>query len=286
MKFFKNWYLGWSKDRDGLGFLTPSGTNTAALKRKKTVDSWSNKGSTTELNMNPMKGFYLNGVRGNTGISIVDPRGYRLELKENAVNYLILNTTIIDGFIIEPCVWMRSGPDNYLVPTSSNEFKTAMNNMEQGKTESSTSSVKKKLSAKEMIPGQVYSSNKTTYMFLGKVDIDYNRVDVAYENTRRYYGRKLKLTPKGNSELLTGTAFMSIIGYMQSPTKFKPYSSSVTFTKNRPTVYQKENVEFNKTIDEIISEKVSNISYLDNKGIVEGNIFDEDYIYIVDVRSK
>lgn len=135
MNFFDKMYVGLSRNRYSrsddprvLGFAVPYGTTKAEKKRMETVDRW--KDSETEartLDNTPIRGFKLVDVvsrysTSNKLFRIQDPRGFELEIPADNLLDIAMNSTIVNGEIIEECVWATSGK-LYLIPSSSCEYK-------------------------------------------------------------------------------------------------------------------------------------------------------------------
>ena len=139
-------YVGFRLDGETLtGFLTPDGTDAAAAKRKETVDSWA-KGyiwSKVEkvipskvFDNKPLSGFTIE-KRLNRGGSwygnqdkwkVDDPRGFQLEIAGTNLQNIIECTDISKGVIQGECIWGREGPNNVLIPVSTDLYKDAMKN--------------------------------------------------------------------------------------------------------------------------------------------------------------
>lgn len=141
IKIPSEWYAGFTKSKTGLPvvYMAPNGTDVASSKRINTVKRYSGGEHgipDTVLPNTPVCGFKIlkNQSGGyNTG-SIVwrieDPRGFQSEIPSGNLNQLLALTTIDHGEILESCVWARDGKDNVLLPTNSEEYKTAVKNTE------------------------------------------------------------------------------------------------------------------------------------------------------------
>ena len=118
MKFFDKMYVGFSRQRYTnaeeprvLGFAVPYGTTAAEKKRIETVDGWRDKTIDVRVMDNaPTRGFKLIEVVSRYSTSdklfrVQDPRGLELEISaENLLN-IVLSSTIVNGEIIDECVW-------------------------------------------------------------------------------------------------------------------------------------------------------------------------------------
>ena len=139
-------YVGMVKrqtEKIPLGFITPWGNDAAALKRIATVDSWAKQGrygnkslpSMTIDNV-PMNGFKMTtDIRSSSygGVDkwrIEDPRGFELEITSHNLAQLLSVGMIDRGEIMDTCVWARSGQQNVLLSTNTDEYKAAVKNTE------------------------------------------------------------------------------------------------------------------------------------------------------------
>ena len=137
-------YVGMVKrqtEKIPLGFITPWGNDAAALKRIATVDSWARQGhygnkslpSMTIDNV-PMNGFRMTtDIRSSSygGVDkwrIEDPRGLELEITSHNLAQLLSVGMIDCGEIMDTCVWARSGQQNVLLSTNTDEYKAAVEN--------------------------------------------------------------------------------------------------------------------------------------------------------------
>jgi hypothetical protein len=133
LKFFDKLYVGFSKrsgntEDDLLGFATPDGNDKAAEKRKATVDGWRSKDIEPKIVANePRMGFKIldsrRRYRGNKVFRVYDPAGFELEISAENLCDLIDRSIINKGDILDQLVWGRLGAANYLIPSSSEEYK-------------------------------------------------------------------------------------------------------------------------------------------------------------------
>jgi len=155
IKFPTHHYVGFqarpSVDELPLGFMTPDGTDKAAIKRKATVDNWArgygygaqnqaeDKLPAQTYENKPMIGFKLGrNVRhgygwgqGNVKWRIEDPRGFELEITSPNLAQIMAFSTIEKGEILEECIWARLGAENILVPVDSDVYKNTVRNTER-----------------------------------------------------------------------------------------------------------------------------------------------------------
>lgn len=136
-------YLGmvWHSDSVPLGFLTPDGKDTAAKKRKDTVDSWVNRSlspkdkttiRTCSISNRPLCGFKLQkSTRRHTTSNVVwrvlDPRGFEIEISSENLMDILDNCSIINSEIIEEMIYCRESSNNILLPTNMELYKKAAN---------------------------------------------------------------------------------------------------------------------------------------------------------------
>lgn len=155
IKFPDKHYIGFqarpSHDEVPLGFMTPDGTDKAAIKRKETVDNWAKGGGyfgrneaqdklpPQSFDNKPLIGFKLGrNVRhgygwgqGNVKWRIEDPRGFELEITSPNLAQIMGFCTIQEGEILEECIWARMGNENILVPVNSDVYENAIKNTER-----------------------------------------------------------------------------------------------------------------------------------------------------------
>lgn len=136
IKFPEKYYVGFQKNRYSkeesfrmLGFATPNTGDYAFKKRKATVDGWSEKDLTPlDMENKPVHGFKIVDAvsrysTDNKKFRIEDPRGFELEISVYNLFDIITKHTIVQGTIMEPMLWGRSGQDNYLISSASEEYK-------------------------------------------------------------------------------------------------------------------------------------------------------------------
>lgn len=136
IKFPAQYYVGFQKQRYSnaenfrmLGFATPNTGDYAFKKRKATVDGWSEKDLTAlDMDNKPTHGFKIVDAvsrysTDNKKFRIEDPRGFELEISVYNLFDIISKHTIVQGTIMEPMLWGRSGQDNYLISSASEEYK-------------------------------------------------------------------------------------------------------------------------------------------------------------------
>lgn len=164
-------YIGYHKAEEGgtpLAFITPNGTDKAALNRIDTVQRWSSghQGAGKDLCKvidNPaMSGFRIaddivkRWSTQNVLWRIFDPRGFQLEISSGNMAYILGNGEVKNGEIIGEMRWCRNGSTNYLLPVTSPEYLTYQEN-----------SMAKRVSTKDLVKGDIIllgGSDQVTYL--------------------------------------------------------------------------------------------------------------------------
>jgi len=151
IRFFEDAYVGIRplepNEEIPLAFLTPDGTDSAAKKRKETVNDWTDprrRGGKAEFKTfknEPISGFkILSSVTrwstSNKLFRVVDPRGFQLEISANNLVKILLCTSVDKGIINGDCVWARDrdSGNNILIPVGSEEYQEAMKNLKMSKS--------------------------------------------------------------------------------------------------------------------------------------------------------
>lgn len=180
-----------------LGFITPWGEDAAAKKRMSTVDSWANQRYHGNIalpamvieNM-PMGGFKMTSDIRSTSYGgsdkwrIEDPRGFELEITSENLAQLLSVGMIDRGEIVDTCVWARNGQSNVLLSTSTDEYKSAVENTEVSEMKADWKDVK--------IGNTVLLQNNVTGVWLGRMHGVY--VETGYnEDSER---NQLRVTDK------------------------------------------------------------------------------------------
>lgn len=123
-----------------LAFITPYGDDVPSKKRMETVNNWcmgygsKPKNVKTEVIDNiSLSGFKISKEIRRWSTSngvwrIEDPRGFELEITSGNMAYLIAECQIQNGTIANQLIWCRDGSYNYLLPTSSEEYKSYTKN--------------------------------------------------------------------------------------------------------------------------------------------------------------
>jgi hypothetical protein len=169
-------YVGLNFRQEGklpLAFMTPHGTDAASAKRMASVDRWcsqyrnKNKGLKPMVMDNvPMTGFAITKDIRTTNYGgldhwrIEDPRGFELEISSGNLAQLISVGTIENGVILDSCVWARSGGNNILLSTSTQEYKDAVVTTQIANSKASWRDVK--------LGNRIVLQNTVSGIYLGK----------------------------------------------------------------------------------------------------------------------
>jgi hypothetical protein len=271
IKIPDNHYVGFSKrgeEEIPLGFMTPDGTDAAAIKRKGTVDSWANPGHSGRKGIpsksfanKPMTGFKMGrSVRhgggwgqGNVKWRIEDPRGFELEISSPNFAQIIAVSTLENGEILEKCVWGRLGSDNILIPVSSDVFKAA---------EANTARLNKSASLKDLKPGYrciMLNGDEGIYLGSHYTIVGDDRLRVKCEDKKRhFYGTR---DEQGKWIALGSVATLKL---------------SEIFEGDEITIEQCEGI-LNQTITNDVS--VSSNGYKTIHGVTNKRLKDEEFEY-------
>lgn len=218
IKFPDSHYVGFqgrpTVDNVPLGFMTPDGTDAAAVKRKATVDNWTRGRShtaksdlpPTSYENKPMSGFKLGREirhssggwgQGNVKWRIEDPRGFELEISSPNLAHIIAATTLENGEILEQCMWARLRSENILVPVTTDVYKAAQANTERSKKTASIKDVK--------LGDRVILQNGTEGVYLGQYTAiyggsGYNFSGIKADDRKRFYLKTKKANPKDTND--------------------------------------------------------------------------------------
>lgn len=142
------------------------------LRKETSWNSWRDtRIAPLDTDNKPQKGFLINksidGYRHDFGsvdskIRIYDPRGFEFEIEVSNLLGIIHQSDILKTEIDVECVFAWSGKDLVLLPTNSEQYKASLKHTEKQS---------KKISAKELNIGSIYSLKKNSseqYIYLGK----------------------------------------------------------------------------------------------------------------------
>ena len=165
-------YVALQKRRDDglpIGFMTPWGEDAAAKSRMQTVDNWAGRLSIEAMTIDniPMSGFKLakgirtSGYGGYDHWRVEDPRGFELEISSGNLAQLLSVGMVENGEFIDECVWARSGANNVLLSTATEQYKHAIENTRVAGIKTSWKDVK--------TGNRVLLQNNTRGVWLGKM---------------------------------------------------------------------------------------------------------------------
>lgn len=108
-----------------LVMMTPYGTDSTSKGRIHTISRSSNQNLVVDNT--PQVGFRLRSTHGRGDEwSISDPRGFAVIVDASIALELINNSTVVQGEILEPCIWARRPNQNTLLNTLSEDYKWAV----------------------------------------------------------------------------------------------------------------------------------------------------------------
>ena len=181
-----------------LAFITPFGSDSAFLKRKSTVDHWSNSNRSKEkIEPKILDNELLDGYRidrhikrygwnsSNVVVRVEDPRGFEAEISVANLCKILENNTIENGLIKNRCIWGRDGSQNILLAENSQPYLDAIQN---------TARQKKTVSVKDVRPGNtILLKNGKTVLYLGKgYDVNFSETDSPHQAKEFYISYDLK----------------------------------------------------------------------------------------------
>lgn len=249
MKYFNQYYIGMRTDEPTasgkpLAFAVPDGNDSAAKKRKRTVDAWtmgffsandfagrprSDIKEMGEIYDNrPMTGFRLtewNGryITDNKVVRVLDPRGFELEIYIPNLMDLILNCKVDHGLIQDELVWLRDGAHNRLVRTADPVFDQAKQAAADGK--------KKKSPKVDHQPGDIVTNSWGEFLYVGLLDVEFivpRGPRVLIEKSPYYEYHRIK------KERIEGIS----LGRRHVYTSPRGSASPVALRKNKMTVHE------------------------------------------------
>lgn len=153
--------------KDTLGFMTPVTPDDLYLKRQITVDNWRHKDKDTVMIENkPLEGFALADLKrrystDNVVWRVTHPEGFDFEISSENFCDLLAHTTIRQGVIEKPLMFVRSGQRNYLTYQGSDLHDKAL----------PLSAVGKKHGVKDLEVGYevILSSEGESFSYVGKL---------------------------------------------------------------------------------------------------------------------
>lgn len=214
-------YVGFQKRSETLplGFMTPDGTDKAAMKRKSTVDSWAKGyGQTKSLPAKSMENKPMTGFKFGRNISgggsgwnsrhdkwrVQDPRGFELEITSGNLEVIMRACTVEKGEVLEQCIWARLGSDNILLPLDTEEYRKATAN---------TQRLGSKGSVRDIVPGsKMVFKNGHKATFVGRIFLfGYNYRTRNEGNTRNYWDGYYTYTREPEYKVLNDKALFAYL---------------------------------------------------------------------------
>jgi hypothetical protein len=127
--------------RSGMrAMMTPDGDDSKACRYKAAIDSWarwplsrSEPLPARTITNEPLVGFRLTGEGSHTNNGSVewiveDPRGFTVAVTTLNASQLTQSCSIVQGEILEECVWAAFASHNILIPTSGVQYQNAVRN--------------------------------------------------------------------------------------------------------------------------------------------------------------
>lgn len=163
------------------------------LRKEQSWDTWRDKKITAlALDNKPQKGLIINkGIKrhgyhfgsGRSMARIYDPRGFEFEVSVDNLIGIINQSNIDLSEIVEECVYAWAGTELILLPTNSEQYKSALIHTENKNS---------KISLKDLKVGQTYSlkNSESLHVYIGHYEInnflntDYNKIK-AYINSSK-----------------------------------------------------------------------------------------------------
>jgi hypothetical protein len=182
-----------------LGFATPEGKDSAAKKRKATVESWAGKNASyVTIDNVPTEGFRFVGDvtrsrdwfgSGASVWRVEDPRGFEIEITSGNLMMLMELTTIENGLIKGKCLYARDGAKNALLLENSEEYQAAFAQTTRMKSSD-------KFTLKSLLPGDLVTMvDGTEAQYFGKIcclvqTTDDLKLDKNGSRLQGYFGQK------------------------------------------------------------------------------------------------
>lgn len=121
-------YVGLPKEKWGKpvpsAYLTAWGKDSGSKGRMNNVDKYSDH--TITLDNEPIYGFEIGGNTGKDEWRVNDPRGFAAIISAHNFYQLLNTCTVVNGVVVEPCVWARSNGNNVLLNTQSDVYSLSL----------------------------------------------------------------------------------------------------------------------------------------------------------------
>lgn len=132
----------------------------------------------------PTTGIYIGSsveryTTSNKLFRVKDPRGFTVEVPTDNIATLLHNSTVVNGYIQEPCVWARDG-GHILLPVDSTPYREAHAVQESIKSENLVSATSLNYGDRVLIHSQGQEAGP--YEFMGRAKVTY---EVHWVQTQR-----------------------------------------------------------------------------------------------------
>ena len=104
--------------------ITAWGTDSSAQSRINTVNKYSQRRLIIDNTV--MSGFTLSASNYNEEWWVVDPRGFATLVKFDHIADLMSDCTVVNGVIVNACVWARTGGSNTLLAVHTDQYRRAV----------------------------------------------------------------------------------------------------------------------------------------------------------------
>lgn len=178
----KLWYVKPKDEKSLLAYMTyldftkSNELSSACKKRIETGCNWARNNIDTGVTFGnvPTSNIYISHsvsrwTTQNKLFRIVDPRGFEIELSTGNIALLLHYTTVVNGYITEPCVYCYEGGEKFLLPINSELYEEITQSINE---HNSMKSNLVKMS--DLQVGKLYEFlNGEIKEYLGRYDIEY-----------------------------------------------------------------------------------------------------------------
>ena len=147
--------------------IIPDGTSPREIRKAEAIREKSI--STAIIDNRPLPGFALVKVTNKSSYNIrweiIDPRGFRCEIKEHDASVIMRDSWITNNIIQDTCIWVRNDDDTEvsLITTTNPNYATALTN---------NVLIDNKVDITAILPGDVVVlQNGLTGTYMGKMNI-------------------------------------------------------------------------------------------------------------------
>jgi hypothetical protein len=134
--FDQLWFI--SRGSKTLAYLCHYEDNSAFNKRKRTGQNWAGKnaGDGMVIDNVPHRNFEIvdsvsRWSTSNKLIRVLDPRGFECEISTGNLVNILKTTRMVNGVILDECVWGREDGNNVLLPVNSEPYLEALKNVKE-----------------------------------------------------------------------------------------------------------------------------------------------------------